>query len=102
MGQANYLPHLIDMARDILQVFSLAVSGWTLVVIARKIRKRQRSWMQWTPLITIVLLTIVFYILVMLDALGALAADVSATLRLATQISILIYSYNMPPVSDDK
>lgn len=83
--------------REELQIFSAVISAATLVIIVRKMRRRRHDWRVWVPFLIISALTLVFYIAVQADWLCKAASDVSATLRLATQISLLFYAWYMPP-----
>lgn len=86
-------------SRDWLQVISGAVSLMTLIVIMRKLVHKHGDWRMWLPFIVISAMTLAFYIAVQLGWLGWLSSDLSALLRLTTQISLLFYAWYMPPGS---
>lgn len=86
-------------SRDVLQIVSVVISGLTLVIVARKVRRNPSHWRVYVPLVTIAALTMGFYVAVQAGVLGGLSSDLSATLRLVTQISILFYAWYMPPGS---
>jgi hypothetical protein len=93
-GQRVYL------VRDTLQIISIGISLMTLGVIAYKIRRNRQSWRIWSPVIIISILTIVYYLAVLYDLYVKdimNAGDVSSTLRLTVQITILLYVWYMPP-----
>lgn len=84
------------MGRDTFQIISAVISAATLLVILRKVR-RHGGWRMWLPFGVVSALTLLFYAAVLLGWLGSLSSDVSATLRLTTQISLLFYAWYMPP-----
>lgn len=85
--------------RDVPQLLSIGISLYCLAVIARKIRRQPRSLSIWLPMITVMVITLVFYGLVQLRLTGVASSDLSATRNLAIQIALLVYVRNMPPVS---
>ncbi len=85
------------MSRDVLQVISLALSILMLAIVARKVKRHPADWRLWVPFAIIASLTALFYALVLLDVLGKSSTDLSSTLRLITQISLLAYAWYMPP-----
>jgi len=85
------------MSRDVVQIVSLLISLDMLRVILMKIRRLPSAWRWWVPFIIIALLTIVFYLLVLGEALGRLSSDVSSVLRLSTQLALWFYARYMPP-----
>lgn len=92
-------------ARDFQQVLSMIVSLSTLVIIVYKIRMRLGSFKVWFPFLIITILTIVYYVLIFIDAnfIDFLnASDLSATLRLSVQIALLLYAWYMPPRTNHK
>lgn len=86
-------------SRDGLQIISAAISLATLIIIARKLIHRQGNWRTWLPFIVISAMTLAFYTAVQFGWLGGLSSDLSAMLRLTTQISLLFYAWYMPPGS---
>ncbi len=84
--------------RDVPQLISIGISLYCLWLIARKIKRQPRTFSIWLPMITIMLITLVFYALVQLRLTGVASSDLSATRNLAIQIALMIYVRNMPPV----
>lgn len=83
--------------RDVFQWLSIGLSAYSLLLIARKVRRNRRSLPLWLPMITIMIFTVAFYALILLDLLGRASSDWSSTRSLAIQIALLIYVRNMPP-----
>ena len=85
--------------RDIFQVFSFLISLLTLLIIIRKMRRGVGSRFVWLPFAIITICTLIYYLLVFIDAnIRDIinASDVSATLRLTVQITLLLYAWYMP------
>lgn len=85
--------------RDVPQLLSIGISAYCLILIARKVQRQPRSLSIWMPMITVMVITLVFYGLVQLRLAGVSSSDLSATRNLAIQIALLVYVRNMPPVS---
>ena len=85
--------------RDVPQLISIGISAYCLLLIARKVQRQPRSLSIWMPMITVMVITLVFYGLVQLRLTGVSSSDLSATRNLAIQIALLVYVRNMPPVS---
>ena len=83
--------------RDLYQLVSIGISVYCLVLIGRKVRRRPMTFGVWMPMITIMALTVGFYLLVQLDLLGVASSEWSAVRSLAIQIALLIYVWQMPP-----
>lgn len=83
--------------RDLYHLVSTGISVYCLVLIWRKVRRRPMTQGAWSPMITIMVLTVGFYLLVQLDLLGVASSEWSAVRSLAIQIALLIYVRQMPP-----
>jgi len=84
--------------RDIPQFINIGISVYCLILIARKVKRQPRSFSIWLPMITVMVITLVFYGLVQLRLTGVASSDLSATRNLAIQIALMVYVRNMPPV----
>ena len=85
--------------RVVPQLVRLGINAYCLILLARRLQRQPRSLSIWMPMITVMVITLVFYGLVQLRLAGVSSSDLSATRNLAIQIALLVYVRNMPPVS---
>lgn len=83
--------------RDAPQWLSIGISVYCLILIARNVRRQPRTFSTWLPMVTVMIITVVFYALVQLRLTGMSSSDLSATRTLAIQIALMVYVRNMPP-----
>lgn len=84
------------MLRDLVQVVTLVINLLSIVVIVRKMTRR--NWRVWLPFAMIVTLTIGFYVAVLLNiGLGIAYGEASSMLRVTTSLTLLFYVFYMPP-----